>query len=111
MKGLGNIGNLGAIMKQAQQVMQQSQEVERELSETRIEATSGGGMVRATVTGRGEVLEIKIDPQVVDPSDVQMLEDLVVSAIREATERAQAIRNEKVKELTGGLGIGDMFGV
>lgn len=110
-KGFGGLGNLGAIMKQAQEVVQQSQEIERELAEMKLEATSGGGMVKATVTGRGELLEIKIDPQVVDPSDVQMLEDLVVSAVREAIEQANALRAEKVKELTGGLGIPGVFGV
>ena len=111
MKGLGNIGNLGAIMKQAQQVFQQSQEIERELSEMKLEATSGGGMVKAVVTGRGELLEIKIDPQVVDPTDVQMLEDLVISAVREAMEQAQALKAEKVKDLTGGLGIPGLLDV
>ncbi len=114
MKGfgnLGNLGNLGSIMKQAQQMVEQSQEIEKELAEQRIETTSGGGMVKAVVTGKGELLEIKIDPQVVDPEDVQMLEDLVVSAVREAVEQANAIRAEKVKELTGGLGIPGIFGV
>jgi len=110
-KGFGGIGNLGAIMKQAQQVVQQSQEIERELAEMKLEATSGGGMVKATVTGRGELLEIKIDPEVVDPSDVQMLEDLVISAVREAMEQAHALRAEKVKDLTGGLGIPGLFDV
>ena len=105
MKGFGNLGNLGAIMKQAQQVMEQSQEIEKELAAMKLEASSGGGVVKAIVTGRGELLEIKIDPQVVDPSDVQMLEDLVVSAVREACEQANALRAEKVKDLTGGLGI------
>ena len=110
-KGFGGIGNLGAIMKQAQQVFQQSQEIERELSEMKLEATSGGGMVKAVVTGRGELLEIKIDPQVVDPTDVQMLEDLVISAVREAMEQAQALKAEKVKDLTGGLGIPGLLDV
>jgi len=110
-KGFGGLGNLGAIMKQAQQVVQQSQEVERELAEVKLEATSGGGMVKAVVTGRGELIEVKIDPEVVDPSDVQMLEDLVVSAVREAIEQAQALRAEKVKDITGGLGIPGIFDV
>ena len=110
-KGFGGIGNLGAIMKQAQQVFQQSQEIERELSEMKLEATSGGGMVKAVVTGRGELLEIKIDPQVVDPTDVQMLEDLDISAVREAMEQAQALKAEKVKDLTGGLGIPGLLDV
>ena len=105
----GKIGDLGQIMKQAQKMLEDTRKVEESLAEERIEASSGGGMVKAVVTGKGEILEIKIDPQAVDPEDVEMLEDLVVSAVREALEQASQLKTEKMKEITGGMGIPGLF--
>lgn len=106
MKGMGNMGN---IMKQAQKMMEQAKKTEEELAAARVEGSSGGGMVKVTATGTGEVLEVIIDPQVVDPEDVEMLQDLVVSAVREATEKATALRAERMQDLTGGLSIPGLF--
>lgn len=104
-----NIPGLGNLMKQAQKMAEDSERMQEELRNQRIEASSGGGMVTAAVTGLGELLEIKIDPQVVDPEDVEMLQDLVVSAVREASEKAAEIKNEKMAELTGGMGLPGLF--
>lgn len=107
--GSGGFGNLSGMMKQAKKVYEAVQKVQEELAEERIEATSGGGMVRATVTGSGELVEVKIDPQVVDPDDVEMLEDLVVTAVREALSRAKELADERMRAVTGGLGLPGMF--
>jgi len=103
MPGMGNM------MKQVQKMMEDTQRIEQELRETRVEASSGGGMVKAVANGMGEFLEITIDPQVVDPEDVEMLQDLVVSAVREALENAAEMKTSKMQTLTGGLNIPGLF--
>ncbi|MHB1000533.1 MAG: YbaB/EbfC family nucleoid-associated protein [Armatimonadota bacterium] len=105
----GNIGNLGGMMKQAKKAMEAMQKAQEELAEEKVEATSGGGMVKAVVTGMGEFVEIKINPQVVDAEDVEMLEDLVSSAIREALATANKMKEERMGELTGGLNLPGLF--
>jgi nucleoid-associated protein EbfC len=109
MNPFGKMGDLGQIMKQAQKMLEDTRKVEEALAEERIETSSGGGMVKAVVTGRGEIVQLVIDPQVVDPTDVEMLQDLVVSAIREALEQAAEIKTDKMKEITGGMGIPGLF--
>ncbi len=101
----GNLGNLGGMMKQVKKMQEDMQRLQEELDEARIEATSGGGMVKAVVTGKGELVEVKIDPQVVDPDDVEMMEDLVTSAVREAQENATKYQTERMQEITGGMGL------
>lgn len=103
------MGNMGNLMKQAQKMMEEAKRIEEQLGDERVEATAGGGMVKAVVTGKGELLEVVIDPQVVDPGDVEMLQDLVVSAVREAMENSQEMRSERLKGLTGGMGIPGLF--
>lgn len=105
----GNIPGLGNMMKQVQKMAEETQRMEQELAGERVEASSGGGVVKAVCNGKGELLEIKIDPQAVDPEDVEMLEDLVVSAVREAFENSSRMREERVKDLTGGLDIPGLF--
>jgi nucleoid-associated protein EbfC len=102
---LGNLGGMGGLMKQAQKMMEQAKRVEEELAAAQVEGSSGGGMVKVVATGTGEVLTVTIDPEVVDPEDVEMLQDLVVTAVRDAIEKSQAIREERMKALTGGLNI------
>lgn len=105
----GNIPGLGNMMKQVQKMAEETQRMEQELAGERVEASSGGGVVKAVCNGKGELLELKIDPQAVDPEDVEMLEDLVVSAVREAFENSSRMREERVKDLTGGLDIPGLF--
>ncbi len=101
----GGLGNMGGLMKQVKKMQDDMQKAQAEMDEARIEATSGGGMVKAVVTGKGELVEIKIDPQVVDPDDVEMIEDLVTSAVREAQENATKYQAERMQEITGGMGL------
>ncbi len=92
------------IMKQAQQMQEQLAKTQAELAERRFEGSAGGGMVTAVVTGGPELVEVKISPDVVDPEDVEMLEDLVVAAVRSAMDEAVKTTNEELGGLTGGLG-------
>jgi hypothetical protein len=105
----GNIPGMGNMMKQVQKMAEETQRMEQELAEQRIETSSGGGMVKVAASGKGEILEIKIDPQVVDPADVEMLEDLVVSAVRDALEKGVEMRESRMRELTGGMNIPGLF--
>ena len=91
------------IMQQAQQAQQKLQQMQQELEQRTVTATSGGGMVTVEADGKGEVKRIKIDPSVVNPADVEMLEDLVQVAVQEAQKKAAAIAQEEMGKLTGGL--------
>jgi DNA-binding YbaB/EbfC family protein len=92
------------LMRQAQEMQQQLADAQAELAARRFEGSAGGGMVKAVVTGGPELVEITIAPEVVDPSDVEMLEDLVVAAVRQAMDAAVAAANEQLGGLAGGLG-------
>lgn len=96
--------NIQQLMKKAQKMQQQLVEAQAKLAETEVTGSAGGGLVSATVTGAGDVLSIKIDPKVVDPDDVESLEDLVVAAIRDATNNAQELQQTAMGPLAGGLG-------
>jgi DNA-binding YbaB/EbfC family protein len=102
---MGNLGNMGNMMKQVQKAMEQAQQMERELAATKVEGSAGGGMVRVEANGAGAVENIILDPQVVDPDDVEMLQDLIVSAIRDATDKAAKIKEQRLQQLSGGLGL------
>jgi DNA-binding YbaB/EbfC family protein len=92
------------MMKQAQKMQQQMVAAQAELAETELTGTAGGGLVTAVVRGSGEVVGIKIDPKVVDPDDVETLEDLVVAALHNASQAAKDLTEEKMGPLTAGLG-------
>lgn len=98
-----SMNNLGNLLKQAQKFQSQVSQIQAELAERRVEVSAGGGMVTAVVNGRQELLAVHIDPQVVDPADVEMLEDLVVAAVSEAMTRASEMAAERMRKLTGGL--------
>lgn len=102
MKGMGNMGNL---MKQAQKVQQKMMKMQEELAQREVNAQAGGGMVEATVNGRGELLRLRLEPEVVDPEDIEMLADMVVAAVGEAQRRAQDMMQEEMGKLTGGMGL------
>lgn len=99
------MNNIQNLLKQAQQIQSQVSRIQEELGERRVEASSGGGMVTAVVNGRQELVEIKIDPQVVDSGDIEMLEDLVAAAVSEALKRASEIATEEMQKLTGGMSL------
>ena len=96
--------NMQQLMKQAQKMQQQLMEAQAQLAQTEVTGSAGGDLVQATVTGSGDVVSIKIDPKAVDPDDVESLEDLVVAAIRDASANAQALQQEKMGPLAGGMG-------
>jgi DNA-binding YbaB/EbfC family protein len=95
---------MAQLMKQAQKMQQQMAQAQQQLAEAEVAGSSGGGLVTATVTGAGEVLTVKIDPSVVDPSDVESLEDLIIAAIRDAAANAQELQQSTMGPLAGGLG-------
>ncbi len=96
---------LGNIMRQARKMQERLAEVQKELAAKTCEASSGGGMVTAVVNGSQEVVSIKIDPSVVDPGDVEMLEDLIVAAVNEACKRSRQMATEEMARITSGLGL------
>jgi DNA-binding YbaB/EbfC family protein len=98
------------IMKQAQKLQAQMVEVQKKLAEMRFEGSAGGGMVKAVTDGQQNLLEVKIEAEVVDPSDTQMLEDLIVAAVNESRRKAQEKATEEMSSLTGGLAIPGLFG-
>jgi DNA-binding YbaB/EbfC family protein len=94
----GNMpGGMAGLMKQAQRMMEDAKKTEEELAGVTVEGASGGGMVKVRATGKGDLIEIKIAKEAVDPEDVEMLEDLVVLAVREALDKATALRTEKLQ--------------
>lgn len=95
--------NLSKLMQQAQKLQAKIGQLQEELAEKKVSATSGGGMVTAVCDGQQNLVEITIDPQVVDPDEVQMLEDLVVAAVNEARRKAQELATEEMSKLTGGI--------
>ena len=99
MKGMGNM------MKQAQQLQSKMMKLQEELAEKTIDASSGGGMVKVTANGRQQILSIQIEKEVVDPDDVEMLQDLVLAAVNDALAKAQEMVSSEMGKLTGGLNI------
>jgi DNA-binding YbaB/EbfC family protein len=101
--------NLNKIMKQAQKMQSQIKRIQSELAERTVEASSGGGMVTAKVNGSNELVSIKFEKDVVDPEDIEMLEDLVVAAVNEAMRKVQEMMQEEMGKVTGGMNIPDLF--
>jgi DNA-binding YbaB/EbfC family protein len=99
VKGFGNL------MKEAQRLQQQMQELQEQVGQKKVQATAGGGMVTVEVNGRQEVVSIKIDPEVINRDDPQMLEDLVLAACNEALRKSRELVQQELGKLTGGLKI------
>ena len=99
-------GNMQQLMKQAQRMQQNVQRIQQEVSEREFSATVGGGAVTAVVYGRKELKAIEIDPACVDPDDVEMLQDLVISAVNEALRQADETMTAEMNKATGGLNLG-----
>lgn len=102
MKGMGNMGNM---MKQAQKLQQKMQKMQEELANKTVEASSGGGMVKVVANGKHQLMSIEIEKEVVDPEDVEMLQDLVLAAVNDALTKAQEMVNSEMGKLTGGMNI------
>jgi len=100
---------LGGILKQAQEIHSKISQLQEEMAGKKVEASSGGGMVNVVINGKQEVLSIRIDPEVVNREDVEMLQDLVVAAVNEAIRKSQEMMAEEMKKVTGGLSIPGLF--
>ena len=100
----GMPGNMNNLMKQAQRMQRQMEEKQKELEEKQYSASAGGGAVTVTVSGKKEVLSVKLSEEVVDPDDIEMLEDLIVAAANEAFRQAEEDSSQMMSQLTGGLG-------
>jgi len=96
-------GNMGQLMKQAQKMQAQIAEQQEQIKTMEFEASAGGGVVSVTVNGNKEITKVEIDPDAVDPEDVEMLEDLVVAAVSEAIRKADEMANTEMGKLTGGI--------
>ena len=105
MPGMGGGMNMNMI-KQAQKMQQDMLRMQQELQEKEYQAASGGGMVTATVNGKHELKNLAIDPEAVDPDDVEMLQDMIVAAVNEAMRAAEADAASSMKSITGGMGLG-----
>lgn len=97
--------NLGQMMKQAQEMQSRMAEMQKRLETEEISGQSGGGMVRVTLTGKGEARHISIDPKIVDATEKEVLEDLIVAAINDARAKVEARLSEEMAKLTGGLNL------
>ena len=102
-------GNMNNLMKQAQRMQKQMEQTQAELEEKEYESSAGGGVVKVKINGQKEITSITIDQEVVDPDDVEMLQDLVVAAVNEAMRKAEAEANANMSKLTGGLNLGGLF--
>jgi hypothetical protein len=110
---LGNLGQLAGLLKNAGQLKQSMQEMNERLEAARFVGESGGGQVQATVNGKGELLGIKIEPQLVTAGDVEMLEDLVCAGVRDAVSKSREGAAKEMQAVTGGInlpGMSDLLG-
>ena len=102
-------GNMQNMMKQMQKMQKKMAEAQEELGEKKIEGTAGGGMVTVVVTGHKEIVEVTIKPEVVDPDDIEMLQDLVLAATNDALKKADELTNSTMGQFTKGMNIPGLF--
>lgn len=101
--------NFGNLLKQAQQMHTKITQLQEEMAGKTVEASSGGGMVNIVMNGKQEVLSIRIDPEVVNREEIEMLQDLIAAALNEAIRKSQEMMTEEMKKITGGLAIPGLF--
>ncbi len=102
--GMGMPGNMNNLMKQAQKMQKQMEEQAQELENQVYEATAGGGVIKVAVSGKKELVSVHIEPEAVDPDDVEMLEDLIMAATNEALRMQEQDQNDKMAKITGNMG-------
>ena len=107
--GMNQKQNMNSVLKQAQKMQEEMERILQETEEENIEATSGGGAVKVVVNGKKELVEIKLDPDAVDPDDVETLEDLIMAAVNEAVKKAEDMMEERMGAITGGMSIPGLF--
>ena len=108
-RGMPGGGNQAAMMKQVQKMQQEMLRMQEEMETKTYSAAAGGGMVKATVNGKHEVVSVQINPEAVDTDDVEMLQDMVVAAVNEAMRAAEKDSTDNMARLTGGLNLGGLF--
>ena len=96
---------IGEIMKQAQKLQSQMAKIQEEMALKTIEGSAGGGMITVVANGKQEIVSVRIDPEVVDPNDIDMLQDLVQAAVNDALKKAQEMVSSEMSKVTGGLGL------
>ena len=104
-------GNMNNLMKQAQKMQRQMQEAQQQLEESEFTATSGGGAVEVKVSGKKEIISLKLSEEAVDPDDIETLEDMIVAALNEAFKQVDAAQESSLGKFTGGMGMGGMGGL
>lgn len=102
-------GNMQKMIKQAQKMQADMAKMQEELGGKLVETTAGGGAIKIVVNGKQEVVELKINPEVIDPQDPEMLEDLIVAAVNEALRKSQEMMSQEMGKLTGGMNIPGLF--
>ena len=107
--GMNTNKNMGSVIKKAQQMQEEMERIQSEIEEKTVEATAGGGMIEVKANGKKEILSIKIKPDVVDPEDVETLEDLVMVAVNDAIKKADEMMTEGMSAVTGGINIPGIF--
>ena len=108
-RGMPGGMNQAAMMKQVQKMQQDMIRMQEELEAKTYTATSGGGMVKAEVSGKNELVNLEINPEAVDPDDVDMLQDMIIAAVNEALRTAENEKNNNMAKMTGGLNLGGLF--
>ena len=109
MRRMGNMGNMGGMMKQMQKMQKEMMKAQEELKEKSVEGTAGGGMVTVVMNGHKEVLDVQIKEEVVDPDDIDMLQDLVLAATNDALKKADELTNQTMGQFTKGMNIPGLF--
>ncbi|WP_352418060.1 YbaB/EbfC family nucleoid-associated protein [Proteiniborus sp.] len=107
--GFPGMGNMGNMMKQVQKMQKQMADLQNELNEREVEASAGGGAITVKANGKKEILAITIDKDVVDPDDVEMLQDLIIAATNEALRSADEMVSREMQKITGGMNIPGLF--
>ena len=108
-QGMGGPSNMQSMLKQAQKMQEDMAAMQAELEEREYEVAAGGGVVNVKINGKKEILSVKIEPEVVDPDDVETLEDLITAAVNEAIKKVEAASAEEMQKITGGMNIPGMF--
>lgn len=107
--GMNSNKNMSSVVKRAQQMQEQMEKVQEEIEAKEVTATAGGGMVTVVATGKKEIKEITIKPEVVDPDDIETLQDLIIVAVNDAITQAEELMAEGMNSITGGLNIPGLF--
>lgn len=107
--GFGGMGNMQKMMKQVQKMQADMAKMQEELADKQVDATAGGGAIKVVANGKLEIVEIKIKPEVIDPEDSEMLEDLVTAAVNEALRKAQDLSAQEMGKITNGMKIPGLF--